>query len=142
MSKAKKKANFTDADFVIQARLDGIKDAEAAIQADADAAKTKISEQTQGYIDVIKRMGTTPTGFAIEERDIPKRSGRKGVLTYPIADLEPGSKQSFAVPATPETIKNVTSSIRTFAFRHGYKVTLRQEENGTVVRVWRKAVKA
>ena len=77
--------------------------------------------------------------FVIEEKDVPKRSGRKSTLNYPIDKLTSGSKESFLVPVTNNREKNVFSSIRTFAFRNKYKVILRVEENG--VRVWRKAEK-
>jgi hypothetical protein len=115
MAKRKTQA-FTDADYVIHET--------------AGAFESRVAEEPLPVAN----------NFVIEEHDIPKRSGRKGTLTYPIADLKSGSKQSFLVPTTPENIKNVTSSIRTFAFRHDLKVTLRAEATG--VRVWRKAPKA
>ena len=119
MSKTKGKSrSFTDTDVVIQAQT------------------IPAVPQTPEYV-----AGTvTDGGFVIEERDIPKRSGRTGTLVYPIEKLAPGSKDSFLVPAATDKIKNVTSSIRTFAFRKGFKVTLRAEATG--VRVWRKAPKA
>ena len=75
-------------------------------------------------------------GFKIEEVEIPKRSSVKKTLAYPIGTLKAGSNQSFFVPTTPETAKAVTSSIRTFAYRNGFKAVIRQEKLG--VRVWRK----
>ena len=82
----------------------------------------------------------TDNTFVIEERDVPKRSGRKSSLNYPIDKLTPGSKESFLVAAKADKVKNVLSSIRTFAFRNKLKVTLRVEADG--VRVWRKEEKA
>lgn len=117
---------FTDTDFVIQERH-------------TTTVPGDISEQTQGYIDVIKEIGEE-TRFVIEERDVPKRSGRKSSLNYPIDKLTPGSKESFLVAAKADKVKNVLSSIRTFAFRNKLKVTLRVEADG--VRVWRKEEKA
>lgn len=74
--------------------------------------------------------------FQIEEKDIPKRPGRRASLTYPIAQLEAGSEQCFTVPATTETVKKVLTSIRTYAYRNGFRVILRQSPYG--VDVWRK----
>jgi hypothetical protein len=113
---------FTDSDFVIKAK------------------EAPISEQTQGYIDVIKGIGAESREFPIEEVDIPRRSSAKKTLTYPIGTLKAGSNQSFFVPTTPDTAKAVTSSIRTLAYRNGFKVIIRQEKTDVVegMRVWRK----
>lgn len=73
--------------------------------------------------------------YPLEEVAIPKRPGRKSQLAYPIAEMEPGSSQSFLVPAEAADVKNVTSSIRAFAYRNNFKVILRHEATG--VRVWR-----
>jgi hypothetical protein len=75
-------------------------------------------------------------GFDIEEVAIPKRTGRKPVNVYPIDKLEAGSTQSFLVPSKPDEFKNNNIRVRTYAYKHGFKVILRNEENG--VRVWRK----
>ena len=110
----KKTTQFTDSDFVVQA------------QTEPSTATTVPVETKQ------------PETFTIEEREIPQRT-RKNTLAYPIGSLTPGSNQSFPVPTTPDKVKNTLSSIRTFAFRNGFKVTLRQD--GDVIRVWRKAEK-
>jgi len=102
---------FTDTDFVVRATEP------PAFEEDIDAA-----EDTGG--------------FKIEQVDIPKRSNVKKTLVYPIGTLKAGSKDSFFVPTTPETAKAITSSIRTFAYRNGFKAIIRQEKLG--VRVWRK----
>jgi hypothetical protein len=85
----------------------------------------------------------SPTGeeFIFASVDIPKRTGRGSKLSYPINVLVAGSKDSFLVPASPDKFKNVTASIRTYAYRNGFKVTLRNENtDGSTqgVRVWRK----
>jgi hypothetical protein len=77
--------------------------------------------------------------FTIDEAEIPQR-GRTIMLAYPVTELTPGSNQSFLVPATADTIKSVMTSVRTFAYRHGVKLTLRLVDGG--VRVWRKADEA
>lgn len=81
----------------------------------------------------------TANGFIFEDKDIPKRAGKKGSLHYPIDQLEPGSTRSFLAPIEGEVtaikLKALTASIRTYAYRHKFKVTLRSEEKG--VRVWR-----
>ena len=79
---------------------------------------------------------TATVGYVIEEVALPKRSGRKGSLDYPIAQLTAGTKQSFKVPATADTAKAVTASIRAYAYRHDHTVVIRSEAGG--VRVWRK----
>ena len=106
---------FTDTDYVLRAREQGIADAEAAIAADAGQ-------------------------FPIEEVAIPKRSSVKKTLTYPIGTLKAGSNQSFFVPTNPNNVKAITSSIRTFAYRNSFKVIIRQEKTDVAegVRVWRK----
>jgi hypothetical protein len=80
----------------------------------------------------------TVSGYLIETKPIPKRSA-KNSLNYPIGKLMAGSTESFLVPATPDKVKAVTASIRTFAYRNNYAVTLRTEETG--VRVWRAVLK-
>jgi hypothetical protein len=73
--------------------------------------------------------------FAIETVSVPKRSGRKASLEFPLAQLTPGSDQSFKVPATDDKVKAVTASVRAYAYRNGFNVTLRPEAGG--IRVWR-----
>ncbi len=77
----------------------------------------------------------TVEGYTFETVEIPKRNVRKGSLTYPIDQLIAGSPVSFLVPATPDKVKQVIASIRQFAYRHDFTVTLRAEANG--IRVWR-----
>jgi len=75
----------------------------------------------------------------VEEVPIPtpKRRGRKAVLSYPIAGLTPGTDESFLVDVAPESVKKVSMSIRTFAYRHGMRVIIRPAEDWGI-RVWRK----
>jgi len=75
--------------------------------------------------------------YTIEDSDIPKRKGgRTSTLTYPLAQLTPGSKQSFFLPAADAvTSKKVATSVRTFSLRNGFKAVVREVEGG--VRVWR-----
>ena len=81
---------------------------------------------------------TEPVALTIEEVDVPKRAGRKSTLSYPIASLTPGTKQSFFLPAIDEaTAKKVGTSVRTFASRNGFRVQVADVQGG--VRVWRKA---
>jgi hypothetical protein len=77
--------------------------------------------------------------FTIDEAEIPQR-GRTIMLAYPVTELTPGSNQSFLVPTAGESVKAVMTSVRTFAYRHGVKLTLRVVDGG--VRVWRKADEA
>jgi|ERR1017187_1648885 hypothetical protein len=74
--------------------------------------------------------------FAIDEVEISQR-GRTPKLAYPVTELLPGSNQSFLVPTTTDNVKAIMTSVRTFAYRHGVKLTLRLVDGG--VRVWRKA---
>jgi hypothetical protein len=117
MAKVKSKS-FTDGDFVIQA-------------------------QPAPEIGASSPIIPTIDGFVFESKPIPKRGGKKGEVKYPIASLQSGTEQSFFVPAAAGKLKNVTSSIRTFAYRNDFKVVLRTENDDkgavTGVRVWRKA---
>lgn len=97
------------------------------------ATETASADATVNNESAVK---SDSTGYVIEEVSLPKRSGRKGSLDYPIAQLEAGTSQSFKVPATSDTIKAVTASIRAFAYRHDHTVVIRAESDG--VRVWRK----
>jgi len=115
----KKVKTFTDSDFVVRTQ-------EPGDNVEPTIAETAVTESTPVKVSV---------SFKIEEIAIPKRTGRGKTLSYPIADLTPGSLQSFLVPATADTMKKVQASIRTFAYRNGFKVTLRPEDG--CVRVWR-----
>ncbi len=83
---------------------------------------------------------TTISGYVFETKAIPNRTGKKGTLDYPISELTAGSPVSFLVPATPENFQRVTASIRTYAYRKGFTVTLRTDDGG--IRVWRTESKA
>jgi hypothetical protein len=78
-------------------------------------------------------------GYEIEEVELPKRKGRGAILSYPIAALEANSKQSFIQQVGESTVKNVKASIRQFAKRNGYTVSLAEEikEGQEFIRVWR-----
>ena len=84
------------------------------------------------------------TAFVIQNVEIPRRATSRASLQYPIGTLEAGSTQSFFVPAALGKMKNVASSIRTFAYRNEFKVILRQEfmdmepAYAIGIRVWRK----
>lgn len=110
MSKKPMKA-FTDTDFVMTARKEGIEDANKAIEAD------KANQR-----------------FVFANVPIPARTGRKAELSYPIGTLAAGTEQSFFVETKDH--KKTTASIRTFAYRNDFKVIIRSEAEG--VRVWRK----
>ena len=73
--------------------------------------------------------------FTIESVEIPSRKHHGSRLEYPISDLRPGTKDSFPVPVT-ESVKKTSASVRMFARRNGFKVTIR-EEDGNKIRVWR-----
>jgi hypothetical protein len=77
--------------------------------------------------------------FTIVEREIPTRPGRKASLSYPIADLVPGTKQAFFVAAIGDAVKKTVASLRTFAKRQGFKVVIREDAAEGGVFVWRKA---
>jgi hypothetical protein len=74
--------------------------------------------------------------FTITEVPIPT-STRVKTLEYPIGTLTAGSNESFFVPLGESTLKALAASIRTFGYRNGFKVIIREEGNG--IRVWRKA---
>jgi hypothetical protein len=82
----------------------------------------------------IKESAPTVDGYVFATKPIPT-TGRKERLNYPIGKLEAGSTVSFLVPAAPDKVKQVTASIRQYAYRHEFNVVLRAEEGG--VRVWR-----
>jgi len=71
----------------------------------------------------------------IETVPIPGRTGRKSGILYPIGNLEAGSEQSFKVPVADEDVIKITSSVRAYASRNGYKVIVRTVDGG--IRVWR-----
>ncbi len=122
---SKKKSNaFTDSDIVIREQV--------APEFPAEVPTVSAEES---------HISTNPTveGYVFETKDIPKRSGKKGTLNYPIDQLIAGSPVSFLVPATADKVKKVTASIRTYAYRNDFTVTLRAEDGG--VRVWRTAPK-
>jgi hypothetical protein len=73
--------------------------------------------------------------FVIEIVPIPGRTGRKSGVLYRIGDLEAGSEQSFKVPAADENVIKITSSVRAYAARNGYRVIVRTVDGG--IRVWR-----
>ena len=116
----KNTTQFTDADVVIKPQPDP--------PAPEDAPETLAGTSTTGVAE-----------FVIEEVDVPGRKGRNTLLSYPVASLVAGSKQSFFVPAALDKLAKVTTSVRTFAQRGGFKVTIRNVEGG--IRVWRKADK-
>lgn len=120
MSKRKSTA-FTDSDYVIKSTIPTLE----------EVAQELVQE---GVVEK-ELQSTLGSGFVIENVPVPKRAGRKAVHTFPVAQLTPGSEQSFLVPSKPEDVKKTLTRIRTFAYRNDLKVTLRQEENG--VRVWR-----
>lgn len=111
---------FTDTDVVIKPQPDP--------PAPEDATETLAGTPTTGA-----------SKFTIEEVDVPGRRGRSTRLSYPVSSLVAGSKQSFFVPATPEKLAKVTTSVRTFSQRNGITVIIRNVEGG--IRVWRKADK-
>ena len=76
------------------------------------------------------------TVFSIQSVQIP-RSSREKTLEYPIHMLKAGSNDSFLVPVGTSNAKAVAASVRTFGYRNGFKVIIREENNG--IRVWRKA---
>jgi hypothetical protein len=77
--------------------------------------------------------------FTIAEVPIPT-STRVKTLEYPIGTLTAGSNESFFVPLGESTFKALAASIRTFGYRNGFKVIIRNGfENGVGIRVWRKA---
>ena len=117
MGKAKLKV-FTDRDIVVQAQPD------PPFPVDATDPVEPITQ--------IVSMGD----YKIERIPIPRRSGRKGIITFPIAALTPDTEDSFLVPALGEVQAKIAGSIRTYANRQGFKVVLRTEQSG--VRVWRK----
>lgn len=120
MSKSKSKL-FTDSDIVIRAVEPEIPEAVSSIESHVSSLPTV-------------------EGFTFEIKPVPKRSGKKGNLNYPIGQLIAGSPVSFLVPATADKVKQLTASIRTFAYRNDFAVTLRTEDGG--VRVWRAKPKA
>ena len=75
--------------------------------------------------------------FEITEVEIPTKNTHSR-LSYPLSEMKPGTSDSFHLDAvTPEAVKKVSSSVRTFAYRNGMTVVLREEDNG--IRVWRKS---
>jgi hypothetical protein len=119
----KKTHAFTDADFVVQAQPEPKLDAYISSLESAPVTETNAEP-----------VGTS--GIVIEKVPVPKRGGRKPNITFPIDKLTAGTEDSFLVPAKPEDVKKVTARIRTFAYKHDFRVILRSEATG--VRVWRK----
>lgn len=107
MSKSK---NFTDGDYVV-------------------------APNEPEFPETVEKTETVISGFLIESKPVPKRTSNNGTLNYPIGHLTPDSDLSFLVPATADTVKQVTASVRQYAYRHEFSVRLRSEEGG--VRVWR-----
>jgi hypothetical protein len=118
---------FTDTDFVMKT-LEKPDPEEPENPADSDgflAPEYQDSEPLE-----------VTNAFAIEEVPIP-RSSRTRTLEYPIGTLKAGSNDSFLVPVGHAAPKAVAASVRTFGYRNGFKVIIREENNG--IRVWRKA---
>ena len=78
----------------------------------------------------------TPGRFVFGTADVPKRPGRKSALSYPIGVLEAGSKQYLDVQTTSDKAKKTAISIRQFAYRQGFSVTIANVDGA--IRVWRK----
>ena len=79
------------------------------------------------------------SGIEITEVPIPNRPGRKATLDYPVDQLEPDSEESFYIEDTPDrSTKSLKMSVRTFAYRNGFRVIIREEADG--IRVWRKRI--
>jgi hypothetical protein len=116
---------FTDTDFVMKTleKPDPEEQDEPENPADADGFIAPAYEDSE------------PVGYKIEEIAIP-RSSRAKTLEYPIHMLKAGSNDSFLVPVGYAAPKAVAASIRTFGYRNGFKVIIREENNG--IRVWRK----
>ena len=129
MSK-KKTMKFTDSDIVIAAK-----------------PSPEFPEETPENTSLIP--ATEPTAepkpttqiITFANKAIPKRRGRTAKLFYPVIALTAGSEQSFFVPTDPKDFKKVTNSVRVFGYKHGFRVTMAEEtsEDGTGIRVWRKA---
>lgn len=139
MSK-KKSTSFTDTDIVIRETVveppvDTVSEPESSFEHIFGTALGTKSANVE-----LENAEPKPVvnNYVIETVSVPKRSGRKATTSFPIADLEAGSEQSFLVPSTD--VKKTTTKIRTFAYRNGFKVILRTEGDGTVqgIRVWRK----
>jgi len=92
---------------------------------------TELVEDTEGDKD------ESPFTFGTAAK--LNRGGRTKVLAYPIDKLTPDSEEYFDVPTASSKVKAVTSSIRTFAYRNGFAVSVRYVPGA--VRVWRNSEK-
>jgi hypothetical protein len=145
MSRKPSKA-FTDTDFVMlrtpeEKSYEELSDFEVEQEGFQDPQNPADDEGfvAPEYQDFKPNDAETVNAFAIEEVPIP-RSIRTKTLEYPIGTLTAGSNASFFVPLGESTFKALAASIRTFGYRNGFKVIIRNGfENGAGIRVWRKA---
>ena len=132
-SNKKRSTHLTDSDVAIVPR-------EPEFPAEESAAET-VSAQTETQTE--QPVAVEGTEFVFGESEVPSRPGRKAQLTYPIGSLTADSNQYFDVAvdtSDDKKVKATLASIRAFAYRNGFAVTLREVTDA--VRVWRKGQKA
>jgi hypothetical protein len=128
MSK-KKSSVLTDRDIAIVPRVP------------EEPADVESQPEIPSYEEVLGNvLETIRSGFTFGTAPVPTKRGRTAGLKYPIDQLKADSDQFFDVPAAADKVKSVSTSIRTFAYRNGLAVILREVPGA--VRVWRKAEKA
>jgi hypothetical protein len=152
MGKSKKKSNhLTDSDVAIVPRepefpTEETESSQDAHRVYAQAESNQFGSDLASVTEAVLAENLAPkvTGeFVFGESKVPGRPGRKVQLTYPIGSLTADSNQYFDVAVdTSDTkkVKATLASIRAFAYRNGFVVTLREVTGA--VRVWRKGQKA
>src|ERR1039458_3702196 len=140
-----KTSEFTDSDLVISEKAAPEFPEVVGNDLPATDCAGPMAGLHPNYLDFAEAVETaTPkptTGIVIfASVPVPKRKGRTAKLTYPINVLTASSDESFLVPTEPKDFKKVMTSIRTYGYRNGFKVVVREEdtEDGTGIRVWRK----
>jgi hypothetical protein len=143
MGKFKKKSTYlTDSDVAIVPREPEFPTEETESSQDAHRVSAQTETQTEQPVAANPSTNTS-TGFVFGESEVLGRPGRKAQLTYPIGSLTADSNQYFDVAVNTSDTKKVKAtlaSIRAFAYRNGFAVTLREVTGA--VRVWRKGQKA
>lgn len=129
--KKNKGSHLTDSDIAIVPR-------EPEFPAETSAVET-VSAQTESN----NAVGTTvATDFTFGDGSPSSRNGRKSSLSYPIGQLPDDETRYFDVTVNTSNGKEVNAklaSIRAFAYRNNYAVTMRTVDGA--IRVWRKAEK-
>jgi hypothetical protein len=109
----------------------------SSVLTDSDVAI--VPQEPEFPVDPIETLTPTGTEFIFGHAAKPNKGGRSKVLAYPIDKLTPDSEEYFDVPTASSKVKAVTSSIRTFAYRNGFAVSVRYVPGA--VRVWRNSEK-